>query len=120
MKMLFDFVKDIGNYQKRKVGHDKFPWGMISTALVSDGKKRYETAIEHPEYRGGKIVIVEAYDGIEIAREGHAKWVALMTADKLPDTLEECCNSSIEQLLKEFSEDYQTVFPRQVKKNELA
>lgn len=65
---LFDFLKDIGNYENRKVARDVVAGLTISTAYTSDAG--YETAIldkngVHP---------VERYDSQELSVLGHAKW----------------------------------------------
>lgn len=96
---MFGFLADAGNYDSRVVGRDDFPWGMVSTARVSDGEHPYETAVQHTGYNAGKMVIVEAYDGIEIAREGHVKWLAAMTSDVLPKELVDCSNAHLSQFL---------------------
>lgn len=96
---MFEFLADAFNYESRVVGRDDFPWGMVSTARVSDGAHPYETAVQHTGYNDGSMVIVEAYDGIEIAREGHRKWVGVMTADVLPQKLIDCSNAHVNQLL---------------------
>lgn len=88
----------IGNYDSRKIGRDDYDWGFISTCRVSDGDKPYETAVEHKSYNNGKMVIVESYDTKDEAKAGHAKWIATMTAETLPDSLTDCANSAISQL----------------------
>ena len=79
MNGLFAFVNDIGNYEDRKVARDDFKWGFISTARVSDGRKPFETAIKHPNYNKGSMVIVESYLTKQEALKGHAKWKTAMT-----------------------------------------
>lgn len=74
MSML-GFLNDMDNYDDRVVGRDEFDWGYISTAQVSDGRQPIETAIGHEEYNNGKLVIVEAYDTVEEAKVGHARWI---------------------------------------------
>lgn len=96
---MFGFFNDIGNYDDRKVGRDYFDWGFISTAKVSDGQKDYETAVEHPEYNDGSMVIVDSYDTKEEAEAGHKKWVATMTSDNLPEELVDIANSDIQQMI---------------------
>lgn len=65
---LFDFLKDIGNYETRKVSRDDVAGLTVSTAFTSDAG--YETAIldkngVHP---------VERYESQGLAVLGHAKW----------------------------------------------
>lgn len=86
----------MGSYESRKVGrYDGEDGFMVSTAMVTDGDHPYETAVAHPAYNSGKIVIVAAYDSKDDARDGHDEWVERMTADKLPDQLVEVENSEI-------------------------
>lgn len=98
MNNMFDFFRDAGNYDQRRVGRDDFDWGFVSTARVSDGVKPYETAIQSEEYappadptKTDAMVIVESYDTADEARAGHAKWRALMI-DAPPAELVDCGN----------------------------
>lgn len=54
---------------------------MVSTAYTADCG--YETAILHPEFSPYHI-IVEYYDTVEQAKEGHAQWVIKMKEDTIP------------------------------------
>lgn len=65
---------------------------MVSTARVSDGFKPIETAISHPRYNGGKLMIAEAYETVEQAQLGHAKWVGYMNQEKLPELILDAIN----------------------------
>lgn len=98
---MFNFFQDCNNYEDRKV--DRYEEGdlLISTAFVSDGIKPYETAIAHPSYNNGAFIIVEHYDIKEDAVEGHKKWVDIMTSEHLPDTLCDCKNAMISNLLQD-------------------
>ncbi len=107
---MFDFFMDFGNYSDRVVGRDDFDWGFVSTAKVSDGSQPIETAVQHPDYNDGKMVIVEAYDDEDAAKAGHTKWVKSMTAETIPDSLTDCANSEIQQVIGK------ETFERQVKK----
>jgi len=98
---MFEFLSMAGNYEARVVGRDDFDWGFISTAKVNDGRKPYETAVEHNKYNNGEMVIVECYDTKTEAKEAHTKWVKTMTAKKLPTKLIDCNNSKIQQLCTE-------------------
>lgn len=92
--MLFD-------YEDRKVARDEFEWGFISTIRVTDGRQPYETAVAHSAYRdAGKMVVVQAYDTLEQAVAGHAAWVSIITAEDLPEQLEDCCNAECAQILQ--------------------
>lgn len=65
---MFDFIKDIGNYETRKLGRTTVNGINVSTAYTSD--EGYETAIidengVHP---------VERYSSKEKAEKGHELW----------------------------------------------
>ena len=92
---MFDFYNDIDNYEERKVANFEGEGFVIDTAAASDGRQPYETGIEHPEYRNGRWVIVEAYNTKEEAKVGHDKWVKTMTAKELPKELIDCANAEI-------------------------
>lgn len=92
----------MNDYEDRKIAKNSYDWGFISTARVTDGRQPYETAVKHPGYRDGEIVIVEAYDDPETARAGHEKWVGIMKNP--PDELTDCNNSYISQLYTELGE----------------
>lgn len=99
--MLFDFMQDYDNYEDRVIGlwdNDDNSM-MVSTAAVSDGREPFETAVAHPSYNNGKMIIVECYSTEEDAAAGHKKWLGLMRFDKLPLTLVDCGNSEISQLI---------------------
>lgn len=96
---MFSFLMDIGNYEQRCVG--RYPEEgnfLVDTAYVSDGDHPYETAVQHPEYNRGKVVIVECYASKSLALEGHFRWVETMTAKELPDKLVDCLNSGLSKL----------------------
>ncbi len=97
---MFKFIDMIGNYESRVVARTDINYGFgISTAEVNDGEKPYETAIAHPEYNSGKLIIVEAYDTRDEAQAGHIKWKNVMTADLLPNELVDCCNSELQRFV---------------------
>lgn len=98
--MIFDFLRDYGTYESRKVDRWDNEDGtkMVSTAACSDGRKPFETAVMHPAYNEGKMVIVECYDKKVEAQIGHDKWLNLMLTNKLPNTLVDCANAEIGQL----------------------
>lgn len=109
---LFGFMDMMDNYELRKVArYDDDTIGlMVDTCSVTDGDQPYETAVEHPEYNEGKMVIVEAYGTVEDAQKGHERWVATMTAEKFPAQLTDCCNSEISQMWEGAGAD--KTFPR--------
>lgn len=89
-----------GNYDERRIGRETLPSdGVVSTVRVTDGAHPFETAVAHEDYNNGELIVVEAYDTKEQAEVGHARWVATMTAEKLPESLTEAGNAEIEQLL---------------------
>lgn len=90
----------VGNYKERCVDLFESEDGTcrVSTALVTDGDRPYETAFQHPAYNDGHMVIVESYDTKEDAQEGHNKWLKIMKEGPLPDKLVDCGNSGISQL----------------------
>lgn len=94
MNGIFDWLLD-APYEDRKV--DKYEKGdlFISTVEVSDGNKPFETAVAHPKYNSGKIVIVEAYGTREQAIKGHKAWTERMTTKPLPIKLTDCLNAKI-------------------------
>lgn len=87
---MFDMI---GNYEERKVARYEKDGLFISTAMVTDGDDPYETAVAHPQYNDGIMVIVESYPTKAAAKRGHAKWLKRMTAKRLPKQLVDCRNS---------------------------
>lgn len=92
---MLDFLGMLNNYEDRKV--DKYKEGdiFISTVKVSDSSSPYETAIGHPLYNNSDLIVVEEYDSIESAKNGHKKWVKTMTEGTLPEVLEDVSSSTI-------------------------
>lgn len=99
MSGIFDFLGMADNYESRCVGRYEDAGLLVSTASVTDGAQPFETAVKHPLYNRDKIVIVEAYAARAAAENGHARWVAKMTAAELPNELVDCCNAEIAALL---------------------
>ena len=97
-------------YEQRKVARYDAIWGFVSTASVNDGAQPYETAVEHPDYNEGDMVIVQAYDSKEEAIAGHNQWVTRMTHDPLPPALIDCGNSHIQQFCDTIG--LENTFPR--------
>lgn len=93
----------IGNYELRVVGKldRKLPSGrlFVSTAFVTDSADPYETAVGHPQYNEGELIIVETYRSEAEARKGHLKWAARMLDTPLPKYLESRPRSHISSLL---------------------
>ncbi len=108
---MFNFLQDIGTFHQRKVAVFESDTVRVSTVRVSDGSQPFETAIMHPDYNDGKLVIVGAYDTREDAEAGHARWVDTMTHEPLPETLHDVANAEVAQALAFVSPDA-LVFPR--------
>ena len=100
------------DYKDRVVGNwiSEDGKSMVDTCEVYDGRKDYETAVQHPLYNDGEMVIVECYDDKEQALIGHEIWLALMQNDNLPPVLTDCANSEISQMCRDMGN--QMEFPR--------
>ena len=88
--MMFGFdgmMGMLGNYDDRMVARHETDGLLVDTCMVTDSDSPYETAVCHPEYNNDSLVIVELYETEEDAQAGHDRWVAIMTADKLPASL---------------------------------
>jgi len=92
---MFNFIDMIGNHESRKVGTYEKDGLFVDTCLVTDSSEPYETAIGHPKYNGGSLVIVEMYHTLNDAEKGHEKWVERMTAKELPEKLVDVSTSGI-------------------------
>lgn len=77
----------IDTYEDRMVERYEVEGLIIDTTLVTDSPYPYETAVSHLSYKDGNWIIAETYDTREQAAQGHERWVAVMTADELPDEL---------------------------------
>lgn len=91
-------------YEDRKVARDDWGKGkmsiMLSTAEVTDADYRYETAIAHPSYDGGKIIILGGCDSRKKALAFHAHWKQLIETDTLPEVIADNGRSGVGLLLK--------------------
>ena len=89
------FLKDIGNYELRKIGRDTSDSGIeVSTAYTSD--EGYETALldkngVHP---------VERYDNRKTAEQGHKKWLEFANTAN-GKTVKKLCWTGMEEMDKE-------------------
>lgn len=97
---MFEFLLDVDNYKQRKVARFETTDLIVSTARVSDGLKPFETAVKHPNYNEGNIVIVESYNTKKQAQQGHNKWIKVMTAETLLLSLVDCLNAKVAQFAK--------------------
>lgn len=112
------FREQFKSYQERVVDRyeDDENEIMVSTAEVTDSELSFETAVVHPDYNDGKIVIVDSYGTKESAAEGHKKWVKIITTEPLPEHLTEK-GLSVVSLMLDFVDDSPDwrVFPRKKK-----
>jgi len=88
----------IAPYEERKVDRFEKDKLIVDTCAASDSEKPYETGISHPLYKEGKWVIVEEYDTKEEAKKGHKKWVKIMTAENLPEYIEDVSSAEVAKL----------------------
>jgi len=95
---MFSFWGMAGDYENRKIERFEEEGLVIDTCLVTDGEHLYETGVCHSSYNSGDWVIVEAYDTKEDAKEGHKKWIEIMTSDNLPEYLDDCMNAQVSHL----------------------
>lgn len=109
---MLNFFNMMNDYKSRKV--DRYEQGelFISTASVSDSTYGYETAVRHPQYNDGKLVIVENYASLKDAKLGHQKWVKKMTAAELPDSLKDVGESKLALLLYSSPDAPTRIFPK--------
>jgi len=62
----------------------------VSTVEVHDHPPtKFETAVAHPEYNDGSLIIVQEYMTEEQALAGHKRWVKIMTSNELPEQIED-------------------------------
>ncbi len=92
---MFEFLDMANNYEQRKIDRYQKDDLMVSTAMVNDSDKPFETAIRHLAYNDDKIVIVQTYDSKEEAQEGHNLWVKVMTNKNLPELLTDVSTAKI-------------------------
>jgi len=96
---MFEFLNMLDDYEERAVDRFEGENGLIvDTVAIDDSDLPFETAVKYPLYNEGDWVVVEQYETSELAQEGHDKWVATMTADKIPAQLETNCTASIAKL----------------------
>ena len=93
-------------FEDRVVGrHENELTGLcVSTMEVFDSDRSFETAIAHPDFAQGKWVVVEGYDDIDTAAKGHDKWLAVMTAEKLPGALVDVSTSFPAKMSRELGD----------------
>lgn len=96
-----EFMEDIGNYETRVVECYEDGDIVVFTAMVSDGFKPFETALQHPDYHPDFFIIVEAYDTEGEAMIGHLNWVEKVVSKKLPDRIVDVANCAGSKALGE-------------------
>jgi len=80
---------DLFNYEERRVARHEVESLIVDTCWVSDCNW-YETVVSHPSYNSGSWIIVGQYgEDLEAAKQGHERWVEIMTAEDLPTQLED-------------------------------
>lgn len=103
-----NFFGMIENYEDRKVGRWQKGDVFVSTAAVNDSSFPYETAIAHPDYNNGKLIIVENHSSLKDAKTGFKKWVKKMSAKKHPATITDVGGAEINQVLISLQGGYST------------
>lgn len=86
---MFRFLEMMGTHEERKVATYDKDGIFIDTCMITDSNRPYETAVEHPKYNNGTMIIVEMYDTKEDAQKGHDRWVEKMTAKELPKSIKD-------------------------------
>lgn len=110
---MFDFFEMADNYEQRKVAHYEKKGGLVvDTAAVTDSSKPFETGISHPSYNNGKWVIVELYDNKKQARNGHKRWIKLMTSKQLPKSLKDVSTATTANLIDAARNDSWREYPK--------
>jgi len=86
---MFEFFNEMLNntYEQRQVARYEKDGVFVDTCAVNDSDQPFETAIEHPKYNDGKMIVVQMYDTKEQAQKGHDKWVEKMTSKELPKAI---------------------------------
>lgn len=109
---MFGFFDMLDNYEERKVDRFEKDDLIISTANVTDSSKPYETAVAHPSYKNGNFLVVELYDTIEKAKEGHNQWVDKMTSDELPESLKDVGTCDVVKFASDLGIDLNKTYTR--------
>jgi hypothetical protein len=73
------------NYEERKLYNYLDSNMCIDTAIITDKKLKYETALQHDNFREGEWIILEATDKIEESEKIHNKWVEKLKDDKFTE-----------------------------------
>jgi hypothetical protein len=77
-------------------------WKMFVSTIFAGDTNRYETAIAHPFYNDGTLIVVGSWDDEEDARHGHKYWVERVVLDAMPNPLTDVSTSETALLLDAF------------------
>ena len=88
---------------------DRYETDDLIVGTVSNEYGYYETAVLDSSYHG-KWIIVEEYEDLERAKDGHKMWVKKMTENP-PDELEDLSTIPLAQMAKQ---DEKLVYQRNV------
>jgi len=101
---MFGFMDMADNYGERKVARYEEGVVMVDTCAVTDSDQPYETAVAHPLYNNGDIIIVEMYDDKAASKVGHDKWVKIMTEGELPNELRDVSSNCIATMIRDMDD----------------
>ena len=78
---IFGIVTMCDNYEERKVENTQNDKFILDTARVTDRNWIYETAVKHKDFNYNDWIVLESYDDVESAKEGHSKWLRFLDSD---------------------------------------
>jgi len=110
---MFGFLDEMMNntYEQRKIARYEKDGIFVDTCAVGDSEQPYETAIEHPKYNNGVMIIVQMYDTKEQAKKGHNKWVKKMTAQNLPKAIKDVSTCDVVEFSRILGIDLNEIYP---------
>lgn len=83
----FGFLSDLDKTRDaRRVAYDEFKEFTVSTVFVPDRPWVFETAVICKGINKGEWIVVEGYDNVIKASEGHQKWIDKLKST-VPDTV---------------------------------
>lgn len=88
--------ENIGRYENGKL--------FVDTCKVWDSEEPYETAIKHPDYNNGQIIIVDTYLDKESAQIGHKEWIKTITSDNPPDELIDVSKCTLAKMINKLGD----------------
>jgi len=101
-------------YDIRKVDCYKTDTVIVDTCEVYESYNKFETGISHRAYNEGNWIIVEVYDDIVSAKQGHDRWVEMMTQDELPACLVDTSTNNISDFVDSSYGEGWRAFPRDI------